>query len=228
VDELAQPIYTRWRDAVPPVDTTILAAPGQIELHLTVRSADPAAAEARLARSIEEVSTVLGPDIFSTDGRALEEVVGELLHERGLHIAVAESCTGGLIASRLTDVPGSSAYVQAAVVAYSNQAKEDLLGVPEALIAAHGAVSEPVARAMAEGVRARGRAEIGVGVTGIAGPGGGTALKPVGTVAIAIAGPGADVRVRTFTFPPGRAMVKAQAAQAALDQVRRAILDRAD
>jgi nicotinamide-nucleotide amidase len=228
VDELAQPIYARWRDAAPPVATTILASPGQIELHLTVRSTDPAAAEARLARSIEELSEVLGPDIFSTDGRGLEEVVGELLRERGLRIAVAESCTGGLIASRLTDVPGSSAYMQAAVVAYSNQAKVDLLGVPEALIAEYGAVSEPVARAMAEGARARGVAEIGVGVTGIAGPAGGTPQKPVGTVAIAIVGPGAFVRVRTFTFPPGRAMVKAQAAQAALDQVRRAILERAE
>ena len=225
VDELVQPIYARWRDADPPVETTILAAPGQIELHLTVRSADSAAAEARLARSIEEVSEALGPDIFSTDGRALEEVVGDLLRERGLRIAVGESCTGGLITSRLTDVAGSSAYVQAAIVAYSNQAKVDLLEVPEALFAEHGAVSEPVARAMAEGARARGRAEIGVGVTGIAGPSGGTPEKPVGTVAIAVVGPGPAVRVRTFTFPPGRAMVKSQAAQAALDQVRRAILE---
>ena len=225
VDELVQPIYARWRAADPPVETTILAAPGQIELHLTVRSADSAAAEARLARSIEEVSEVLGPDIFSTDGRALEEVVGDLLRERGLRIAVGESCTGGLITSRLTDVAGSSAYVQAAIVAYSNQAKVDLLDVPEALIAEHGAVSEPVARAMAEGARARGRAEIGAGVTGIAGPSGGTPEKPVGTVAIAVVGPGPAVRVRTFTFPPGRAMVKSQAAQAALDHVRRAILE---
>ncbi len=224
VDELAQPIYAPWRHAEPPVETTILAAPGQIELHLTVRSTDPVAAEARLARSIEEVSAVLGSDIFSTDGRALEEVVGDLLRERGLRIAVAESCTGGLIASRLTDVPGSSAYVQAAVVAYSNEAKVELLGVPEALIAEHGAVSEPVARAMAEGARTRGRADIGVGVTGIAGPTGGTPQKPVGTVAVAVAGPGASARARTFTFPPGRAMVKSQATQAALDQVRRAIL----
>jgi nicotinamide-nucleotide amidase len=228
VEEMAQPIYARWRDADLPVETTILAAPGQIELHLTVRAADGAAAEARIARSIEDLSAVLGPDIFSTDGRALEEVVGQLLRERELHIAVAESCTGGLIASRLTDVPGSSDYVQAGVVAYSNQAKVDLLGVPEALLTEHGAVSEPVARAMADGARARGRADIGVGVTGIAGPDGGMPQKPVGTVAIAVVGPGDRVRVRTFLFPPGRAMVKAQAAQAALDQVRRAILERSE
>lgn len=225
VDEVAQPVYTRWRDVVPPVATTILAAPGQIELHLAVRAADAAAAEAQLARCVAEVCEVLGPDIVSADGRALEEVVGDLLRARGLRIGVAESCTGGLIAARLTDVPGSSAYVQGAVVGYSNQAKVELLGVSESLIAEHGAVSEPVARAMAEGARARARADIGVGVTGVAGPGGGTPEKPVGTVAIAVVGPGNAVRVRTFRFPGGRAPVKSQAAQAALDHVRRAILE---
>ena len=109
-------------------------------------------------------------------------------------IAVAESCTGGLLASRLTDVPGSSAYVDRGVVCYSNRAKTELLGIAETLIAEHGAVSEPVARAMAEAIRAQARADVGVGVTGIAGPGGGTAEKPVGTVAIAVAGDGDDAR----------------------------------
>ena len=113
-------------------------------------------------------------------------MVGDLLREHKLTIAVAESCTGGLLASRLTDVPGSSDYVDRGVVCYSNQAKIDLAGVPEALIAEHGAVSEPVAQAMAEGIRARAATNVGVGITGIAGPGGGTPDKPVGTVAIAV------------------------------------------
>ena len=134
-------------------------------------------------------------------------------------IAVAESCTGGLLASRLTDVPGSSAYVDRGVVCYSNRAKIELLGIAETLIAEHGAVSEPVARAMAEAIRAQARADVGVGVTGIAGPGGGTPEKPVGTVAIAVAGDG-DARVRTFQFVGGREQVKFQAAQAALNMVR--------
>jgi nicotinamide-nucleotide amidase len=227
VDEVTHPIYSRWIDEHPPISTTILSTPGQVELHLSVRADDARAAAARLDRAVEAVSVPLGPDVFSTDGRSLEVVVGDLLRARGLSIAVAESCTGGLITSRLTDVPGASTYVQGGVVAYSNEAKTDLVGVPAALIAEHGAVSEPVASALAEGARSRGRAAIGVGVTGIAGPGGGTPDKPVGTVAVAVTGPGAAFRVRTFRFPGGRPMVKAQAAQAALDQVRRAILDAA-
>ena len=139
-------------------------------------------------------------------------------------IAVAESCTGGLLASRLTDVPGSSDYVDRGVVCYSNRAKIELLGVPEALIAEHGAVSEPVARAMAEGIRARAGADVGIGITGIAGPGGGTPEKPVGTVAIAVLTPTAT-RVRTFQFIGGRDMVKFQAAQAALNMLRLMLIE---
>jgi nicotinamide-nucleotide amidase len=154
----------------------------------------------------------------------MEEVLGAMLAERGLWIAVAESCTGGLIASRLTDVPGSSRYVERGVVSYSNAAKTELLGVPSDLIDAHGAVSEPVAMAMADGIRTRSRVDIGVGVTGIAGPGGGTAEKPVGTVCIAAASAG-GTRVRTFRFVGGREMVKFQASQAALDMVRRMLLE---
>lgn len=223
VEEIAQPIYRRWRDDRPSVDTTILATPGQIELHLATRSDDPVEAAARLERCVQELVRALGPVVFSTDGRALEEVVGDLLRARGLTIAVAESCTGGLVASRLTDVPGSSAYVQAAVVAYSNRAKVALLEVPEEALVAHGAVSEPVALAMATGVRRRGEAAIGVGVTGIAGPTGGTPAKPVGTVAIAVVGPGDAEHVRTWRFAGSRTVVKGQAAQAALDMVRRAV-----
>ena len=149
--------------------------------------------------------------------------MGALLLQRGATIAAAESCTGGLLLSRLTDVAGSSAYVDRGVVAYSNAAKVGSLGVPAALIAQHGAVSEPVAAAMAEGIRGLSGATIGVGITGIAGPGGGTAEKPVGTVAIALATEG-ETRVRTFRFVGGRDMVKFQSSQAALDLVRRHLL----
>jgi nicotinamide-nucleotide amidase len=223
VEEAVQPIYSKWREAVPPIDTTILASPGQIELHLTLRSANPDAAAETLRRARDELAAAIGPDVFSLDGRSMEEVVGGLLRGRGLTIAAAESCTGGLLLSRLTDVPGSSDYVLAGVVTYSNDAKSALADVPEALVRAHGAVSEPVAVALAEGVRAKTGANVTVGITGIAGPGGGTAAKPVGTVAIAVIDHNGTARVRTFAFPGGRAQVKFSATQAALDMVRKAL-----
>ena len=224
VEQLIQPIYARWRDAVPPISTTILAAMGQIELHLTVRDADQARALATLERARNELMAVIGGDVYSADGRLMEEVVGDLLSARGYTIAAAESCTGGLLTSRLTDVPGSSAYVRASVVAYAYEDKTALLGVPSALIETHGAVSEPVAVAMAEGIRERTGADVAVGITGIAGPGGGTEAKPVGTVVIAVIVPGKPVYVRTFSFIGPRAMVKFQATQAALDRVRRMLV----
>lgn len=223
VEEVAQPVYTRWRDLDPPVQTTILAAPGQVELHLTVADADGARAASRLEAAAAEVSAVLHPGVFSTNGRSLEEVVGGLLRDRGLTIAVGESCTGGLITSRLTDVPGSSAYVLASVVSYGNRAKTELLDVPGEVIEAHGAVSEPVAIAMATGARARAHADVGVGVTGIAGPGGATPGKPVGTVCLAVVPPDGAPRARTRHFPGERAVVKQQASQAALELVRRVL-----
>jgi nicotinamide-nucleotide amidase len=219
VDAQAQPVYGKWTAHDIPISTTILAVLGQIELHLTARAASRADADAALARAVKELEEVLGPAVYSVDGRALEVVVGDLLRERRLTIAVAESCTGGLLASRLTDVPGSSDYVERGVVCYSNRAKTELAGVPEGLIAEHGAVSEPVARAMAEGIRARARTNIGVGVTGIAGPAGGTPQKPVGTVVVAVVADD-DARVRTFQFIGDRAMVKFQAAQSALNMTR--------
>jgi nicotinamide-nucleotide amidase len=158
--------------------------------------------------------------VYSTDGRPLEQVVGELLVDRSLRIAVAESCTGGLITSRLTDVPGSSRYVQHSVVTYSNEAKTSWLGVPPDLITAHGAVSEEVALAMVEGMRERAGVDVAVAVTGIAGPGGGSPEKPVGTVVVA-AVVGSATRSRMFRFIGEREMVKFQASQAALDMVRR-------
>jgi len=219
VDAKAQPIYGRWQTQDVPISTTILAVLGQIELHLTAGAPDREAADRVLDPAVRELQDALGGDVYSVDGASLEEVVGARLRERRLKVAVAESCTGGLLTSRLTDVPGSSAYVDRSEVCYSNQAKIDSLGVPAALIAAHGAVSEPVARAMAEGIRAKASADIGMGVTGIAGPDGGTPEKPVGTVAIAVL-VGADARVRTFQFVGAREMVKFQSAQAALNMLR--------
>jgi nicotinamide-nucleotide amidase len=228
VEEAVQPVYSRWAAASPPIATTILASPGQIELHLTVHAAAREEAESLLDRATSEIATVLGPDLFSADERLLEEVVGGLLRQRRFRIALAESCTGGLVASRLTDVPGSSDYVDASLVTYSNAAKTRFLGVPESLIRANGAVSAPVAMGTATGVRERTGADVGVGITGIAGPGGGTPEKPVGLVVIAVAGPGDAISVRTFTFPGERRLVKFQASQAALDAVRRVLLDSAE
>jgi nicotinamide-nucleotide amidase len=223
VDAQAQPIYSRWTAQVPPISTTILAVLGQIELHLTVQATNRAGAEAALDAAVQELLQTFGPVVYSIDGRTLETVVGDLLRDGHKTIAVAESCTGGLLASRLTDVPGSSDYVERGAVCYSNRAKVEMLGVPEALIAEHGAVSEPVARAMAEGIRARAATNVGVGITGIAGPGGGSTEKPVGTVAIA-AVVDDNTRVRTFQFLGGRDMVKFQAAQSALNMVRLMLL----
>jgi competence/damage-inducible protein CinA-like protein len=224
VDEKLQPVYSGWRTTNPPIETTILATPGQIELHLSMRSRDRAAAEKTLAEARDQLVSLLAPDVFSTDGRAMEQVVGDLLRERRLTIAAAESCTGGLLLSRLTDIPGSSDYVVGGAVLYSNDMKTTLAGVPPELIAAHGAVSEPVALALAEGIRHRTGADINVGITGIAGPGGGTPQKPVGTVAIAVLSPNSPARVRTFSLLGGRTMIKFNATQAALEMVRRAIV----
>jgi nicotinamide-nucleotide amidase len=223
VEEAIQPVYSRWVHEKPPIETTILAAPGQIEVHLTLRSAEPVAARGRLNQARDALIAALGDVVFSTDGRLLEEVVGDLLKTNRLTIAAAESCTGGLFMSRLTDVPGSSAYVRGGVVAYANDLKTAFVDVPLELLREHGAVSEPVAAAMAGGARVRVAADVGVGITGIAGPDGGTPQKPVGTVAIAVSGPGETARVKTFSFPGGRAQIKYQSAQLALDMVRRAV-----
>lgn len=224
VDEIAAPIYEPLARGPIPVETTILASPNQVELHLSCRSADAAAADAVLDEASRALEAALRPACYATDGRSLEDVVGGLLAERGLWIATAESCTGGLVAARLTDVAGSSAYVRGGITAYDNRVKIAALGVDAALIDAHGAVSEPVARALADGARARLDADVAVAVTGIAGPGGGTTAKPVGTVVIAATGLGRE-RVRTFRFNGDRQLVRAQSVQAALDAVRRLVLD---
>ena len=223
VDELVRPIYEPLAVAQPPVETTILASLGQIDLHLSTVGADPEAGARVLDAAVAELGGALGGCVVSTDGRSLPEVVGELLQRRGARVAVAESCTGGLLASRLTDVPGSSACVHAGWVLYSNEAKV-ALGVAPELIETHGAVSEPVAAAMAVAARAVAGVEFGLAVTGIAGPGGATPGKPVGTVCLALAGSEGAPRVRRVQLPGDRERVKFQASQAALDLLRRALL----
>ena len=224
VEERTQPVYERWRRAEPAVETTVLASPGLVELHLSTRADSQPAAAAALDGATGELAEALGSHLFSTDGRSLPEVVGGLLARDGLRVAVGESCTGGLVTARLVDVPGSSAWVGAGVVAYSNAVKREALGVPSEVLEAHGAVSEPVALAMAAGARRVGGADLGVGVTGVAGPGGGTDAKPVGTVCIAVVGPGAAEAATTVRLPGDRAMVRGQAARVALDLLRRALL----
>ena len=225
VDAQAQTIYTKWTRQQIPIATTILAVSGQIELHLTASAPTRDAGEAALDVAVAELTNSLGDIIYSTEGQPLEAVVGELLRSRGLTMAVAESCSGGLLASRLTDIAGSSDYLDRAVVCYGNRSKTDLLGVPESMIAEHGAVSEPVARAMAEGVRTAPRTPIGVGITGVAGPGGGTPQKPVGMVCVAVL-VNDQAWVRTFQFVGDRALVKYQSATAAMNMLRLMILGR--
>jgi nicotinamide-nucleotide amidase len=195
-------------------------------LRPVVRAASEAEAAAKLARVVEAIEKRLGPLIYGRDDETMEQALGGLLVARGLSLAVAESCTGGLLAERISAVPGASRYFRGGVVAYANDAKRDLLGVPEALLAAHGAVSAPVARAMAEGARARLGADLAVSTTGISGPDGGTLEKPVGLVFVGFA----DAKggeAHEFLFPFDRARHRLVTTQVALDWVRRALLGEA-
>jgi nicotinamide-nucleotide amidase len=212
-----------WLGKEGPVTVSCLVVDGDVWVRLLARAPSRAVAEAALTDAGPAVREALGTDCYGADGESLEVVVGALLRERGLGVSTAESCTGGLVAHRLTNIPGSSRYVDRGVVVYSNEAKTDLLGVPAELIRAHGAVSAPVAEAMARGVCRLGGTACGVAITGIAGPDGGSPEKPVGTVFIGVASP-AGVEVRRFLFPGGREAVKWQSAQAALDMLRRALL----
>jgi len=224
VEEKMQPLYAKWLASPTKIATTILASLGQIELHLTAVAASVDEGQRALDDAVTEVRAALGHDLFSTKGESMQEIVGALCRARGFRISAAESCTGGLVMARLTEVPGSSDYVDRGVVVYSNQSKTDLLGVPSDLIEQHGAVSEPVAEAMARGMVKRAGTDLAVGITGVAGPGGGTPEKPVGMVAVAAAWArqnAIETRVRTYKFVGGREMVRFQASQAALDMVRR-------
>ncbi len=182
----------------------------------------PLAAEATLSRAIAEAAAALGPSVYTTTDESLEDLAGRLLRAAGWRVSVAESCTGGMLGARLTDVPGSSAWVDGGVITYSNALKTVLADVPPALIAEHGAVSEPVALALAAGVRARCGTQVGIGITGIAGPDGGTDAKPVGTVFIALHTP-AIVACRHARFVGDRAVVRQQSVSAALDMLRLAL-----
>jgi nicotinamide-nucleotide amidase len=219
VEEIAHPIYSTLSGDVA-VETTILAMPGQIELHLSAPGNDPDAVAEILDRGVAALAAALGDPVFSTDGRSLEAVVGEALRARGWRVAVAESCTGGLLGGRLTEVPGSSDYVAGGVIAYDNAVKQRELCVDAGLLERHGAVSEEVARAMAEGVRARFEVEVGAAITGIAGPGGGTPAKPVGMVCVAVVTP-RRLLGRTFQFPGDREAIRRHATAAALELIRR-------
>ena len=224
-EEVVRPFYPVWATRPLPIEVTILAARGAIDLLLTVTSSSERAAADALAAAVAEAVSVLGDDVSSDDGEVIEVVLGHLLLERGWKIAVAESCTAGLVMKRLTDVPGSSAYVEGGVVAYSNAVKHAQLGVPESLVSSHGAVSEPVAQAMAAGIRTLMDVEVGVAVTGIAGPSGGSDEKPVGTVVLAVDTPAGAV-VRTKRYFGGRDLVRDISSHGALDMVRRVLTER--
>jgi nicotinamide-nucleotide amidase len=193
----------------------------EIQIKLTVKGPDAAAARARLEAAADEVKQRIGHHVFS-DGAPMEQVVGDALRAAKATLSTAESCTGGLVAQMVTAIPGSSDYFDRGFVTYSNAAKMDLLGVSDAVLKEHGAVSEPCARAMAEGARARAGTTYAVAITGIAGPGGATPDKPVGLVFVAIASPGETV-VRRLRWQGSREQVRSLSAMVALDMVRRAI-----
>jgi nicotinamide-nucleotide amidase len=192
-------------------------------LRPVARAATSEEAEAKLDRVCQAIRERLGPLVYAEGDQTLPTVVGHLLRGTGQTLAVAESCTGGLIAAQITDVAGASDYFLGGVVAYANEAKQALLGVPAALLEEHGAVSEPVVRAMAEGVRERFDADFGLATTGISGPGGGSPGKPVGLVHVALAGAD-ETSAAHFVFPLDRQRHRLLTAQVALDWVRRALL----
>ncbi len=201
----------------------VLAHMGEIHVRLTCKGDDVDEIQAKLDDLEEKIRSRLGDLIFGRDDERLESVVGYLLKQRGATLAVAESCTGGLVASRLTDIPGSSDYFERGTVPYSPQAKEHLVGVPPELLSRCGAVSPEVARAMARGVRRSSGATLGLATTGIAGPGGGTPDKPVGLLFVALAWDSGEA-VREFRLLGEREQVKYRGAQMALEMLRRFLL----
>lgn len=219
VDEVAAPIYKSY----PTVQTSILFNKSEVEIHIAARASDPDEAKRTTDELAGKLAEALGTAVFSTSGETLEAVIGRLLLDRGQTMAVAESCTGGLIGQRITSVPGSSAYFVEGAITYSNAAKIRTLGVSGEIIEAHGAVSSECAEAMAGGMRAYAATDHAISVTGIAGPDGGTPEKPVGTVFIGYAGPG-GVRSIKIVVPGDRYLVRWRASSAALDLLRRQIL----
>ena len=219
VDERIAPVYTRYDNP----QTTILFNQGEIEIHLTAQAKTEQDAELLLDGLAGQIEEKLGDAVFAFRGETMEEVVGLRLAVTGFTLAVAESCTGGLISGRLTEVPGSSVYFMEGVVTYSNEAKVRLLGVPSDLIAEHGAVSARVAEAMAEGARLRAGTDFGLAVTGFAGPGGGTGEKSVGLVYVALSDD-AHTEHRRLLLPGDRQLIRWRASQAALDLLRRRLI----
>jgi nicotinamide-nucleotide amidase len=218
-DARVAPIYKRYTD----VQTTILAGAGEIQLHLKTRAGSLEAAQQRVDQLAEEIEEELDDAVFSDNGDSLEQIVGYYLQMRNATLAVAESCTGGLLAERITSVSGSSRYFLGGAVVYSNDLKTAFADVPAAVIQEHGAVSREVAAALAEGIRKRCGATLGIGITGVAGPTGGTAEKPVGLVFHALAGEkGTEVVERNF--PGDRKRIRLYASQQALDMVRRKLM----
>ena len=219
VDEAIAPIYVTY----PAVQTSILFNRSEVEIHLSAKSENASEANTTLDGLVKKIVGKLGVAVFSVQGEAIEEVVGKLLSARRKTLSVAESCTGGLIGTRLTDVPGSSAYFIEGVVAYSNHAKVRTLGVPETILEQFGAVSEETASAMAVGMRDRAKTDYAVSVTGIAGPDGGSAEKPVGTVFIGYTDASTTKTLR-LVLPGDRELIRWRSSQAALDYLRRQLL----
>jgi nicotinamide-nucleotide amidase len=219
VDARVAPIYKRYAD----VETTILAGAGEIELHFKTRAATQDAAQRRVDEVAGVVEDELDDAVYSRNGESLEQIVGYWLQMRTATIAVAESCTGGMLAERITSVSGSSRYFLGGAVVYSNALKTELAGVPAEMIERHGAVSREVAAALAEGIRYRCESTLGVGITGVAGPNGGTPEKPVGLVFHAVASStGTEVVQRNF--PGDRKRIRRFASTMALDMVRKKLM----
>ena len=219
VETLIKPVY----DAYPEVPITILAAPGEVQLHFAARGTDEEARSV-LDRIEADFHKALAGEIFGRDEETLEGVVGDLLRLRQRSVALAESCTGGLLAGRLTDVAGSSDYFLGSAVTYANTAKAELVGVSASTLERFGAVSEETAREMALGARRRFGASIGLSVTGIAGPAGGTPEKPVGTVHYALDDADGTRLHRKLLMPGDRALVRRWSTSAALSMLRHHLL----
>lgn len=218
-DQRVAPIYKKFGD----VQTTILAGAGDIQLHFRCRKETQEEAQARVDAVAGEVEDELGDYVYSSHGETLEEIVGLYLQMRGATLAVAESCTGGMLGQRISSISGSSRHFLGGAIVYANEMKNLFANVPPMLIEAHGAVSREVAQAMADGIRTECRATIGVGVTGIAGPTGGTETKPVGLVYVAVSD-GKHTEVVERTFPGDRERIRVYATQQALDLVRRFLM----
>ena len=211
-------------EAVPGLSVGYYPCFPEVEVTLTVRGPDREQAAVVIGRAEEQLRRELGDHVYGSDNDSLESVVGDLLRQRGMTIAVAESCTGGLIGHRLTAVAGSSDYVDRVLVTYSNRAKVELLGVDQGTLDEHGAVSAETATQMARGVRERSGVDLGLATTGIAGPGGGSPEKPVGTVYIALTD-GKRLKVRRRNLSGNRRQIKALTAATALNWVRRSLID---